>query len=81
MKIINDDMFSLNPVRKYEAPRYPIYTEAIDNPMLLKKIPSRWQKNTRVITCLGFMGTLSLTGCILGLGSTCPTCGYPHLGG
>ena len=56
-------LLSVAPVEEYTPPSYPTYTDAYDNPAMLKKLPSRWQKNTAVITCIGLMGVAALTGC------------------
>jgi len=74
---------SLSPLKKYAAPKYPNYLQTHSNPDLLKKLPSRWQRNAKVLACIGLTGTLSLTGCheFLFGNSTCSNCGFPHLGG
>ena len=80
MKIRNDNFPGLSPLKKYEIPKYPIYEIARNNPDLLKKLPSRWQKNARVLGCLGVM--LTLTGCPIIFGNTvCKECGFAHHGG
>ncbi|MCL2412314.1 MAG: hypothetical protein FWC97_11805 [Treponema sp.] len=85
----NECLLTLSPLKKYSAPKYPAYINAQNNPDLLKKLPSRWLKNTKVLTCLGLMGAFTLTGCppfdwgspIWGGNSTCSNCGFPHMGG
>ena len=59
------DLSGLNPVDSYDPPRLPSLEDARKNPALLKKLPTRWQNNTRVITCMGLIGVslLSLTAC------------------
>jgi hypothetical protein len=82
MKIRNENKYLsyLNPVGKYARPKYPVYAEACDNPELLKKLPSRWQKNANVIACIGLIGTATLTGCPP-WGEVCSACGKMHHGG
>jgi len=67
MRNENDCLLQLNPVKKYVTPKYPVYTQASENPGLLKKLPTRWQKNAKVVSCLGLMGTITastvFTGC------------------
>jgi len=78
----NNCLFRLSPVKKYEAPKYPVYIQARNNPDLLKKLPSRWQKNANVIGCLGTIGMLTLTGCPPFFGNNiCSECGFAHHGG
>ena len=58
---IND--ISVTPVKKYSAPKYPTRTDAGRTPMLLRKLPSRWEKNAAVIAAVGMLGAMSLTSC------------------
>ena len=53
------------PVKNYIAPKYPTRKDTGTNPSILKELPSRWQKNAKVIACIGIMGTmaLSMAGC------------------
>jgi len=51
------------PVKKYTSPKYPTQAESIRSPELLKKLPSRWQKNAAVIAAVGLLGTITLTSC------------------
>jgi len=86
MKIRDDYLLNLKPLKKYDIPKYPIFDLARDNPELLKKLPSRWQKNAKVIGCLGIVGMLTLTGCppfFPGFhgNNKCPDCGFSHNGG
>jgi len=60
---MNDDLLSLTPVQSYAAPAIPTLSDTRANPALLKKLPSRWQKNAAVITCIGLAGTLTLSAC------------------
>lgn len=53
------DLFS---VKDYIPPKYPTLLEAKSDPQLLKKIPSRWSKNMRVLTCMGLFGLATITG-------------------
>jgi len=90
MRNANDCLLNLKPVKKYRIPKYPVYMQAYDNPELLKKLPSRWQNNAKVIGCLSVMGVLTMTGCsqIFGPGpgpgpgsGACSKCGFSHFGG
>ena len=54
-----NDQLGINPVESYEAPKIPTLSD--DNTAALKKLPSRWQKNAKVIACIGLMGTLTLS--------------------
>jgi len=58
---MNDFELSVNPVKTYSAPALPTFGD--DNPTLLKKLPSRWQKNAKVIACIGLVGAFTLSGC------------------
>jgi hypothetical protein len=57
---MKNEPLKLTPVSNYDAPKIP--TLADDNSAALKKLPARWQKNAKVIACIGLMGTLSLGG-------------------
>lgn len=59
----NDNILGVNPVEKYSPPKYPAYTDTGKNPALLKKLPSRWQRNAKVLACIGLMSTIALSGC------------------
>jgi hypothetical protein len=76
-----ENISGLFPVKEYKSPRYPVYTETCDNPALLKKLPSRWQKSAKVISCLGLIGALTLTGCPHLFYYRCDVCGELHHGG
>ena len=54
----NQNDFCIEPVESYDAPKIP--TLANDKSALLKKLPSRWQKNAKVVACIGLMGALTL---------------------
>jgi len=60
-----DNLFEINPVKNYEAPKLPTLQGVRGDSEFLKKLPSRWRKNAAVITCIGLMGasTFSLSGC------------------
>jgi len=62
-----DDQTVLNPVGSYDPPKLPSLNEVRKNPVLLKKLPVRWQGNAKVITCMGLIGAsmISLTACPL----------------
>jgi len=57
----------MNPVENYKAPQIP--TREDTSPVLLKRLPSRWQRNATVIASLGFAGAFMLTGCASPLSS------------
>jgi len=61
----------------YKSPILPTQKSAQDNPALLKKLPSRWQKNATVLACLGVIGTMTLAGCT----SPAQVDDWPHNGG
>ena len=63
MESESTDTLQLRPVKAYNAPSYPTYSSASANPALLKKLPSRWQANAKVIACISVLGTVALTGC------------------
>jgi hypothetical protein len=52
-----NENLKLAPVKNYEPPKIPTLKE--NNSEALKKLPSRWKKNARVIACIGLLGTLS----------------------
>ena len=57
-----DGAFNVNPVKKYTSPKYPTYEDVHGDLTLLKKLPSRWKKNAKVLACLGLIGTFALAG-------------------
>ena len=59
---MKDFELSITPVEAYNAPEIPMLMS--DNSALLKKLPSRWQKNVKVIACIGVIGSFTLTGCM-----------------
>jgi len=59
-KMKENDTFSVTPIRKYKSPQYPTYDDARGDSKLLKKLPSRWKKNAKVLACLGLIGTFAL---------------------
>jgi len=56
-----DDLLALSPAKKYTPPKLPTLRDARDNPALLKKLPSRWQNNVKVIACIGLIGAGTIT--------------------
>ena len=58
---MNDFELCISPVETYEALQIPRFVD--HNPALLKKLPSRWQKNAKVIAGLGLVGIFALSGC------------------
>jgi len=65
--------FQVMPVEHYYAPSVPRYGEA-DKAVLLKKLPSRWQKSAKLIAGLSLVGVLALSGC----GSSYPRYSRPN---
>ncbi|MCL2354371.1 MAG: hypothetical protein FWC68_00475, partial [Oscillospiraceae bacterium] len=57
-----EEPLRVEPLEEYKTPEYPNQFEARKNPELLNKLPSRWQKNTKVIACIGLVGTMTLAG-------------------
>jgi hypothetical protein len=53
----------ISPVKKGVLLTLPTIEEARANPLLLKRLPGRWQKNAAVVACVGFVGVVALTGC------------------
>ncbi|MCL2398145.1 MAG: copper amine oxidase N-terminal domain-containing protein [Defluviitaleaceae bacterium] len=62
METDNKDLICMSPVESYEAPQIPTFGDARNNPVLLKKLPSRWQKNAKVIASIGLMGSMIFSG-------------------
>jgi len=60
----------IHPVESYEAPQLPTFGES--NPELLKKMPSRWQANTKIIASLGLIGAFAFSGCVNTIGESSP---------
>jgi len=58
---MNDFELRISPLKTYKAPDIPTFEDK--NPTLLNKLPSRWQKNAKVIACIGLTGTVALSGC------------------
>jgi hypothetical protein len=54
---------NIAPVKKYTPPKYPTITSAKNDPDLLLKLPSRWEKNATVVVAIGLIGTMTLTSC------------------
>ena len=52
-------MLEIKSVESYEPPKIPTFDD--DNSELLKKLPSRWQRNAKVLACIGIMGTITLS--------------------
>jgi len=60
---IDRNLLLVTPVKKYSLPKYPSLLDAKNNPDLLRKMPSRWQRNAKVIAAAGLLGTIMLTSC------------------
>ncbi|MCL2377004.1 MAG: copper amine oxidase N-terminal domain-containing protein [Defluviitaleaceae bacterium] len=58
---MNDFELQISPVTDYKAPEIPMFGD--NNSDILKKLPSRWQKNAKVIASLGLVGIFALSGC------------------
>ena len=54
---------TVTPVKKYAAPKYPTRADAYRSPTLLRRLPSRWEKNAAVVAAVGMLGAMSLTSC------------------
>jgi hypothetical protein len=52
----------LKPVKNYEAPKLPTLEAARGNSELLKKLPSKWKKQTVAAACMGIVGLSALSG-------------------
>jgi len=76
MPNFENPLLKIKPVETYAAPKIPTFSE--DNSALLKKLPTRWQKNAKVLACIGIMGTITLAGCF---NSIIPYDDRPHHGG
>jgi len=65
MNDFKDDLTALCPVKKYKSPKLPTLQDARDNPALLKKLPSRWENNAKVIGLLAIIsaGAITLSAC------------------
>ena len=63
MKNNNESLLRIGPVEEYCAPEIPKLKETRDKSALLKKLPLRWQRNAKVVACIGLAGTLTLSGC------------------
>ena len=49
----------ISPVEAYKTPEIPMLGSS--DTALLKKLPSRWQRNAKVIACLGAVGVFTLS--------------------
>jgi len=58
----NNDILKIEPVESYSPPKIPTFDD--DNSAMLKKLPSRWQRNAKVLACIGIAGTIMLAGCL-----------------
>jgi len=57
----NNGALRITPVKNYSAPKYPTRADTGGNPTLLKNLPSRWQKNAKVIACVGMIGAIAFS--------------------
>ena len=75
------DMTALNPVKSYTPPELPALQDGRKDPAMMKKLPSRWQNNAKVVMCFGLIGTsmFTLSGCWGSRGGGMP--GFGHHGG
>ena len=51
------------PVKKYAPPEYPTLIDAGIAPAILRKLPTRWQKNAAVVAAAGLLGAIALSSC------------------
>ena len=51
------------PIKKYTSPKYPTVINAKNDPDLLLKLPSRWEKNAKVVVAVSLIGAMTLTSC------------------
>jgi len=63
-------VMKLEPVKKYRILKYPMKSEVIHNPAVLKDIPERWKGNISIGIALSSIITITLTGCGSGQGAT-----------
>ena len=54
---------NVTPVKFYTPPKYPTIMLAKNDPKLLRKLPSRWEKNAAVVVSMGMIGAMTLTSC------------------
>ena len=54
---------NIEPIKKYNIPKYPEKSEIIRNPAMLKAIPERWKDNISIGVALSSIIALTLTGC------------------
>jgi len=59
-----EDLLQLEPAAEYVVPKYPTHADISGNAKLLQNLPSRWQKNVKVMACLGITGMAVLSGCV-----------------
>jgi len=66
MKNPKDCLTTLSPLKSYTPPELPKLKDAGNDPMFLKTLPSRWQNNAKVLTCVGLIGAgmITLSGCL-----------------
>jgi len=62
MKNEHRNELKITPTESYEVPKIPTLEEANADPVLLKKLPSRWKRNAAVVACVGVMGIVTLAG-------------------
>jgi hypothetical protein len=55
---------NLEPVRKYNEPKYPVKNMVLENPALLKTVPGRWKDNVYVGAALSTLLMFTLTSCV-----------------
>ena len=54
---------NIEPIKKYNIPKYPEKSVIIHNPAMLKAIPERWKDNISIGVALSSIIALTLTGC------------------
>ena len=56
-----DDLTTLIPLKEYTPPELPKLKAVRKNPSILKSLPSRWQNNVKIMSCLGLLGAGMIT--------------------
>jgi hypothetical protein len=58
--------FKIAPIKNYSVPDFPNLQNARESSLVkseLKKFPSRWQKKTVILSCVGLIGLAAFAGC------------------
>jgi hypothetical protein len=62
---IDRDIIFVTPVQKYSLPKYPSLSDVCNDPVLLKKLPTRWQRNAKVIAAAGLLSAIMISSCVV----------------